>query len=215
MKQKDLSGQVIQDKLFLSYNVTPVDKLYNDYDLLGALNFDNLVDMQLRVDFYSPEESFRVPEFLVIKSTDFYTENGVKCLSEAEVVLTSEELNIDEYYVFLERQERKIRGVTDKTIIIIDKEDFADVIQKYQVDQIHLRTDCDLSAAAGAGYLDDVDAHASILSEWSGIDCQALKKMLQGATIDSDFALTSKMNGLIKEEQKKRDELKKKEEEAE
>lgn len=60
-----------------------------------------------------------------------------------------------------------------------------------------------------------MDAHASILSEWSGIDCQALKKMLQGATIDSDFALTSKMNGLIKEEQKKRDELKKKEEEAE
>jgi hypothetical protein len=127
LKQKDLSGQVIQDKLFLSFNVTPVDKLYNDYDLLGALNFDNLVDMQLRVDFYSPEEGFRVPEFLVIKSTDLYTENGVKCLSEAEVVLTSEELNIDEYYVFLERQERKIRGVTDKTIIIIDKEDFADV----------------------------------------------------------------------------------------
>jgi hypothetical protein len=131
LKQKDLSGQVIQDKLFLSYNVTPVDKLYNDYDFLGALNFDNLVDIQLRVDFYSPGEGFRVPEFLVFKSTDLYIENGVKCLSEAKVVLTSEELNIDEYYVFLERQERKIRGVTDKTIIIIDKEDFADVTQKY------------------------------------------------------------------------------------
>jgi len=110
--------------VFFSYNITPVDKLYYDYDLLGALNFDNLVDMQLRVDFYSPDDNFRVPEFLIIKSTDLYTESGLRCLSEAEVILTSEELNIDEYFVFLERQERKFRGVTDKTLIIIDKEDF-------------------------------------------------------------------------------------------
>jgi hypothetical protein len=60
-----------------------------------------------------------------------------------------------------------------------------------------------------------VDANASIFSEWSGIDYYALKKTFQGAIIDSDFALTSKMNGLIKEEQKKKEELKKKEEEAE
>ena len=37
-----------------------------------------------------------------------------------------------------------MRGVLDKTIIIIDKEDFGDVVQKYKIDQIHLKTDCDL-----------------------------------------------------------------------
>ena len=159
LKQKELSGQVIQDKVFFSYNITPVDKLYNDYDLLGAMNFDNLVDMQLRVDFYSPDEGFRVPEFLIIKSTDLYTENGLRCLSEAELIMTSEELNIDEYFVFLERQERKFRGVTDKTLIIIDKEDFQDVTQKYFIDKIHLKTDCDLNIGS-ISYLDDVDAHS-------------------------------------------------------
>ena len=82
----------------------------------------------MRVDFYSTDESFKVPEFLVIKSTDLYTENGLRCLAEAEVVLTSEELNIDEYFVFLERQERKIRGLTDKPIILIDKQDFETVV---------------------------------------------------------------------------------------
>jgi len=57
----------------------------------------------MRVDFYSPDENFRIPEFLIIKSTDLYTEQGLRCLSDAEVILTSEELNIDEYLVFLER----------------------------------------------------------------------------------------------------------------
>ena len=42
---------MIQDKVFFSYNINPVDKLYYDYDLLGALNFDNLVDNSMRVDF--------------------------------------------------------------------------------------------------------------------------------------------------------------------
>lgn len=125
---------MIIDKVFFCFNSTPIDKVYSDYDLLGALNFDNIVDNQMRVDFYSPDESFKVPEFLVIKSTDLYTENGLRCLSEAEVVMTSDELNIDEYFVFLERQERKIRGLTDKPIILIDKPDFEEVIQKYQVD---------------------------------------------------------------------------------
>jgi len=58
----------------------------------------------------------------------------LRCLSEAEVILTSEELNVDEYLVFLERQERKFRGITDKTLIVIDKEDFQDVTQKYLID---------------------------------------------------------------------------------
>ncbi len=117
IKLNDLCGQVIIDKVFLSYFQTPVDKVYNDYDLLGALNFENIVDMQMRVGFYSPDENFKSPEFLVIRSTDLYTENGLKRLSEAEVALTSDELNIEEYLIFLERQEKKIKGLAEKPII--------------------------------------------------------------------------------------------------
>jgi hypothetical protein len=210
VKLKELSAQVIIDKVFFSYNSTPIDKVYSDYDLLGALNFDNIVDNQMRVDFYSAEESFKVPEFLVIRSTDLYTENGLRCLSEAEVVMTSDELNIDEYFVFLERQERKIRGLTDKPIILIDKEDFELVIKKYHIDQIHLQQ----SEAAESDPNDEVGKHALIISEWTGIDYTSIEKMLkQQGTFDSDFSLTSKLNGLIREEQKKQEEKKKKQEE--
>ena len=74
---------------------------------------------------------------MVITSPDLYTELGVKRLSEAEVVLTAD-LNLEDYIVFLERQERKIKGITEKPIILIDAEDFEDVHQKYKRDQIHL-----------------------------------------------------------------------------
>jgi hypothetical protein len=92
----------------------------------------------MRVGFYSPEESFRTPEFLVIKSTDLYTENGLRKLAEAEVVLTSDELNIDEYLVFLERQERKVKGLTEKPLIVVDQSDFEEIIRLYQLEQVHL-----------------------------------------------------------------------------
>lgn len=120
-----------------------VDKIYTDYDLVGALNFDNIVDMQMRVGFYSVDEFFKTPEFLIIKSTDLYTENGLRRLSEAEVILTSDELNIEEYLVFLERQERKFKGLTEKPMIIIEQSDLEDVIIKYQIEQIHLKVDPD------------------------------------------------------------------------
>lgn len=58
--------------------------------------------MQLRVGFFSNDDRHKTPEFLIISSTDLYTELGIKRLSEAEVVLTSD-LNLEEYYVFLER----------------------------------------------------------------------------------------------------------------
>jgi hypothetical protein len=45
IKLKDLCGQVIIDKVFFSYNTNPIDKIYTDYDLVGALNLDNIVDM--------------------------------------------------------------------------------------------------------------------------------------------------------------------------
>jgi hypothetical protein len=56
--------------------------------------------------------------------------------------------------------------------------------------------------------------HARVISEWTGIDYASIEKMMKASgSMDSDFSLTSKLNGLIKEEQKKRDELKKKQEE--
>ena len=73
--------------------------------------------MPLKVGFYNADESFKTPEFMIIKSTDLYTENGLRRLAESEVALTSDELNIDEYLVFLERQEKKIRGLAEKPLI--------------------------------------------------------------------------------------------------
>lgn len=165
---------MIIDKVFFSFNVNPVDKVYTDYDLLGALNFDNIVDIAMRVDFFSPEESFKVPEFLIIRSTDLYTETGLRCLAEAEVALTSDELNIDEYFVFLERQERKIRGLTDKPIIIVDKDDFEDIHNKYKVDQVHMIVE----DIANSLTIDENEKQALIISQWSGIDYQSILNLL-------------------------------------
>lgn len=132
VKLKELCGQVIIDKVFLSYNTSPKEKVYMDYDLVGALNFDNIVDMQMRVGFYNAaDENFKTPEFLVIKSTDLYTENGLRKFAESEVVMTSDELNIDEYLVFLERQEKKHKGLAEKPLIIVDQSDFEEIIRLY------------------------------------------------------------------------------------
>ena len=32
-----------------------------------------------------------------------------------------------------------MKGITEKPIVLIDKEDFQDVINKFQIDQIHLK----------------------------------------------------------------------------
>ena len=61
--------------------------------------------------------------------------------------------------------------------------------------------------------IDELEKQAGIISEWSGLDHQGILKMLRSSTIETDFSLTSKLNGLIKEEQKKADEKKKKHEE--
>ena len=59
-----------------------------------------------------------------------------------------------------------------------------------------------------------IEHQAKLVSEWSGLDFGSIHKMLKQG-IDSDFSLTSKINSLIKEEQKKTEERKKKlEEEA-
>lgn len=129
-KHKELSGQVVIDKVFLSYNTTSKERIYTDYDLVGALNYENIVDMQLRVGFYSSDDRVKTPEFLIISSPDLYTELGIKRLSEAEVALTCD-LNLDEYLVFLERQERKVKGLTEKPLVLIDREDFEEVFTKY------------------------------------------------------------------------------------
>ncbi len=54
-----------------------------------------------------------------------------------------------------------------------------------------------------------MERQAKIISEWSGLEYASIHKMLK-AGVDTDFSLTSKLNGLIKEEQKKAEEKKKK-----
>ena len=60
------------------------------------------------------------------------------------------------------------------------------------------------------GGADDAERQARIISEWSGLEQEGILKMLKQGGLESDFSLTSKINGLIKEEQKKQDEKKKK-----
>ena len=52
-----------------------------------------------------------------------------------------------------------------------------------------------------------------MISEWTGFEQTKVLKMLK--QVDSDFALTSKLNGLVKEEQKKIEEERKKKQEEE
>jgi hypothetical protein len=117
---KDLAAQVVVDKVFFSYNTHSKERVYYDYDLTGALNFDNIVDMQLRVGFYTADDRVKTPEFLIISGPELYTELGIKRLSETEVALTCD-LNIEEYLIFLERQERKVKGISEKPLVRIDK----------------------------------------------------------------------------------------------
>ena len=77
----------------------------------------------MRVGFYSADETVKTPEFLIITSTDLFTELGIKRLGECEVALTCN-LNLEEYLVFLERQERKVKGISEKPIVTIEIEDF-------------------------------------------------------------------------------------------
>jgi hypothetical protein len=123
IKNKELSAQVVIDKVFLGYNTTMKERTYNDFDLTGALNFENIVDMRLKVGFYTTDERVKTPDFLVIAGPDLYTEAGIKRLSEAEVALTCD-LNLEEYLVFLEKQERKVKGISEKPLVMIDREDF-------------------------------------------------------------------------------------------
>jgi len=57
-----------------------MQKEYLDYDLVGAINFENIVDMQMRVGFFNNDDRIKTPEFMVISSTDLYTELGIKRL---------------------------------------------------------------------------------------------------------------------------------------
>ena len=205
---------MIIDKVFFSYNSQALQKEYADYDVTGAINFENIVDMQLRVGFFSADDRERTPEFMVATSTELYTELGVRRLAEAEVVLSSE-LNLEEYLVFLERQERKVKGVAEKPIVLVDREDFEDLRQKYLIDKVHLRTaEPEPEADEARKQEREFEQQAQIISEFVGLEYAKVLKMVR--TVDSDFSLTSKLNALIKEEQKKLEaERKKKQEEEE
>ena len=49
VKLNALSAYVIIDKIFFSYNSQALQKEHADYDVIGVINFENIVDMQLRV----------------------------------------------------------------------------------------------------------------------------------------------------------------------
>lgn len=94
-------------------------------------------------------------------------------------------------------------------MILVDTADFEDIVKRYHINQEHLKAYKDHYDVEAA---DDIEKHAAIISEWSGLEMESVKKMLKGG-VDTDFSLTSKINGLIKEEQKKAEEKKKKAEE--
>ena len=84
------------DKIFFSYNTNSREKFYTDYDLVESLNFDNIIDIQLRVGFFEKDVVQKTKEFMIFKGPDLYTERGLQVLNECEVVLTSE-LNLEEF----------------------------------------------------------------------------------------------------------------------
>jgi hypothetical protein len=53
-----------------------------------------------------------------------------------------------------------------------------------------------------------MEEQAKIISEWTGLDIQ--KVLLGLKQVDSDFSLASKINGMVKDEQKRIEEEKKK-----
>lgn len=68
---------------------------------------------------------------MIISGPDLYTEDGLIKFGESEITLTCD-LNLDEYLVFLDRQERKVKGISDKPLIMVDKEDFEEIQSKYK-----------------------------------------------------------------------------------
>ncbi len=97
------------DKIFMIYYTQSTEMTYKDFDMVGVLNFENVVNIQLKVGFFSqlpppdtPDADEQSPEFLVISGPDLYTERGLKHLAQAEVTLTCD-VNLEEYLVFLEK----------------------------------------------------------------------------------------------------------------
>ena len=98
---------------------------------------------------------------------------------------------------------------------MIDREDFDDVILKYQVQKIHL-----LGEEPSDEVLDDaaklekeIQTQAQLIADYVNLDYHKVLKMVRN--VDSDFGLTSKLNSLIKEETKRQEEERKKKQEEE
>ena len=53
-----------------------------------------------------------------------FTEQGLKRIEEAEVILTNTDLNLESYLTFLEKQEKKHKNISEKPILVIEMEDY-------------------------------------------------------------------------------------------
>jgi len=206
-KQKDLYGQVVIDKAFFSYNISQKEKKYFDYDLVGALNFENIVDMQLKVGFFISDETIKSPEFLIINGPDLFTPIGLKRFSDCEIALTTG-LNLEEYQVYLEKQERTIKGISEKPLIMIDQEDFDDVIAKYRNNEEFEKVLNYQQVKDSMSKQEEVKEQSVILAEWTNLDQGKIEKALKN--VENEFTLASKINGLIRQELKRIEQQKKK-----
>ena len=81
------------------------DRQYFDIDLASALNFENIVDIPLKVTWFKAikPKSKKAIEFMLIDTPECFTEAGLKRIEEAEVILTNTDLNLEDYMTFLEK----------------------------------------------------------------------------------------------------------------
>ena len=96
-----------------------------------------------------------------------------------------------------------MKGIGEKPLVMVDTDDFEDIHRKYLVEQVHLKVQFEEEQVG-----DEMEEQAKVISEWTGLEEEKVVKMMK--TVESDFSLASKLNGLIKEEQKKVEEERKK-----
>jgi len=198
---KELSAQVVIDKVFFSYQGES-DRKFFDLDLVSALNYESLLDMSLKVSLFSQDKTGN--EFIVMDTAEMFTEEGLRKVEECEVVLTNANLNLEEYLDFLEKQERKHKNITERAILVIDNEDFDFLISKLKTGDLDLGI-----AIPNEGGL----TKAEQIAKWTGFPVDKVDKILK--KMESEFQLTNKLVGLIKEEEKRKAEEEKKKQEEE
>ena len=136
---------------------------------------------------------------MLIDTPECFTEAGLKRIEEAEVILTNTDLNLEDYMTFLEKQEKKHKNISEKPILTIEMDDFNKLKQLVEKGEISLG----IKAESEKGL-----SKAEILHRWTGFPIEKLQKVLK--SLKTDFQLTNKLVGIIKEEEKRKAEAEKK-----